>query len=79
MAPRVGRRFAWWTVPVGFLLWLVALWAAGLVQVWGAPRSAGYLRLRVMAGPTVLAGTLAAALALVMFAAHLRRARGSSD
>jgi len=65
---------------VGLLLWGVAMWAAGLLRVWGAPAgSAGYLRVRVMASPLVVAITLAAALGLVVFGHHLRRARGLGD
>ncbi|MFL5577635.1 MAG: hypothetical protein ACJ79S_16895 [Gemmatimonadaceae bacterium] len=79
MGPQVGHRFSWWTLPVGVLLWAVAVWAAGLVRVWGAPLAGGYLRVRVAAGPLALAGALVAALALVVFADHLRRARGLRD
>ena len=78
MQRRVRRPFSWWTVPVGLSLWAVAVWAAGLVRVWGAPLSSGSLRVQVAAGPLALVGTLVAALAFVVFADHLRRARGLS-
>ena len=72
------RRFAWWTVPVALVLWAVVFWTARLIEVRGAPAEAGYVRVRAVAAPSVLWGTLAAAIALVAFMAHLRRARGLS-
>ena len=71
-----SRGFAWWTVPIGLLLWALSLWAAGLVRVWSVPLAQGGLRVRAATGPGVLAITLLAALALVAFADHLRRVRG---
>jgi len=76
MSTRRRRRFAWWTVPVALGLWGVVLRTMGLVQ-FGGP-GAGRFGVRVVGDPRTVVILLVAALALVRFAHHLRRARGLS-
>ena len=74
MTTRGRRRFAWWTVPVALVLWGVVVRTVGLVQFGG--RNAGPFGVRLVGDPRTVVILLVAALAFVLFADHLRRARG---